>query len=158
MTIDASFLTPMSAMLGALLGGGASLMAAIYTHRSQDRLQRVAAEVTKRETVYGDFVMYASNLLLRAHPRRARTWRRRATPRRPHQPNAVRCAGKCGRHSGGRAQGHRRDFAEAKRGVATAGDRGADQEPRSRSAPEVQSGLQGGLRQLASHHGVKMQP
>ncbi|HLG80407.1 MAG TPA: hypothetical protein VKY22_05285 [Bradyrhizobium sp.] len=69
MTIDASFLTPMSAMLGALLGGGASLMAAIYTHRSQDRLQRVAAEVTKRETVYGDFVMYASNLLLRAYTR-----------------------------------------------------------------------------------------
>jgi hypothetical protein len=69
MTIDPSFLTPMSAMLGALLGGGASLVAAIYTHRSQDRLQRVAAEVAKRETVYADFVMYASNLLLRAYTR-----------------------------------------------------------------------------------------
>jgi hypothetical protein len=56
-------------MLGALLGGGASLIAAIYTHRSQDRLHRVAAEITKRETVYGDFVMYASNLLLRAYTR-----------------------------------------------------------------------------------------
>ena len=69
MTIDPALVGPVSAMLGALLGGGASLMAAIYTHRSQDRLQRVAAEVTKRETVYGDFVMYASNLLLRAYTR-----------------------------------------------------------------------------------------
>ena len=69
MTIDSALVGPVSAMLGALLGGGASLMAAIYTHRSQDRLQRVAAEVTKREMVYGDFVMYASNLLLRAYTR-----------------------------------------------------------------------------------------
>ena len=69
MTVDSALLSPVSAMLGALLGGGTSLIAAIYTHRSQDRLQRVAAEVTKRETVYADFVMYASNLLLRAYTR-----------------------------------------------------------------------------------------
>jgi hypothetical protein len=69
MTIDPALLSPVSALLGALLGGGASLIAAIYTHRSQDRLQRVAAEITKRETVYADFVMNASNLLLRAYTR-----------------------------------------------------------------------------------------
>lgn len=69
MTIDSSLFAPVSAMLGALLGGGASLAAAIYTHRSQDRLQHIAAEITKRETVYADFVMYASNLLLRAYTR-----------------------------------------------------------------------------------------
>lgn len=69
MIIDSALLSPVSAMLGALLGGSASLTAAIYTHRSQDRLQRIAAEITKRETVYGDFVMYASNLLLRAYTR-----------------------------------------------------------------------------------------
>src|ERR1700676_2398929 len=69
MTIDSALLSPVSALLGALLGGGTSLIAAIYTHRSQDRLQRVAAEITKRETVYADFVMYASNLLLRAYTR-----------------------------------------------------------------------------------------
>jgi hypothetical protein len=69
MTIDSALLSPVAAMLGAFLGGGTSLIAAIYTHRSQDRLQRVAAEVTKRETVYADFVMYASNLLLRAYTR-----------------------------------------------------------------------------------------
>ena len=49
------------------MGGGASLTAAIYTQRRQDRLQRVAREITKRETVYADFIMTASKLLLQAY-------------------------------------------------------------------------------------------
>ena len=53
--------------MGALVGGGASLLGTIYTQRSQDRLQRVASEIAKRETVYADFVMSASNLLLNAY-------------------------------------------------------------------------------------------
>jgi hypothetical protein len=69
MNIDPAFLSPVFALLGAFLGAGASLMAAIYTHRGQYRLQRVAEEITKREGVYVDFVMYASNLLLRAYTR-----------------------------------------------------------------------------------------
>jgi len=69
MTIDPALLSPVSALLGGLLGGGASLIAAIYTQRGKDRLQRVAAEITKRETVYADFVMHASHLLLRAYTR-----------------------------------------------------------------------------------------
>ena len=67
MTIDPALLSPVSALLGGLLGGGASLIAAIHTQRGKDRLQRVAAEITKRETVYADFVMHASNLLLNAY-------------------------------------------------------------------------------------------
>jgi len=39
----------------------------VYTQRNQDRLQRVASEITKRETVYADFVMSASNFLLTAY-------------------------------------------------------------------------------------------
>ena len=69
MTIDFALLSPVTGFLGALLGGCASLIAAIYTHRGQDRLQRVAAEITKRETVYAEFVMHASHLLLRAYTR-----------------------------------------------------------------------------------------
>jgi hypothetical protein len=53
--------------LGPLIGGGTSLLGAIYTHRSQDRDRRVASEIAKRETVYADFVMSASNLLLDAY-------------------------------------------------------------------------------------------
>ena len=60
-------LSSMSAVLGGLLGGSASLVAAIYTQRNQKRLHRAASEVTKRETVYADFVMHASNLLLNAY-------------------------------------------------------------------------------------------
>jgi hypothetical protein len=67
--IDPTLLSPVSAILGAIVGGGASLSAAIYTQRCQDRLQRVAREVEKREAVYADFVMHASNLLLNAHTR-----------------------------------------------------------------------------------------
>jgi hypothetical protein len=65
--IDPNLLSPVSALLGALVGGAASLVAAIYTQRCQDRLQRIAGEVAKRESVYADFMMSASNLLLNAY-------------------------------------------------------------------------------------------
>ena len=64
--IDPTLLSPASALLGALIGSGTSLLAAIYTQRYQDRLQRIAGEVAKRETVYADFLMSASNWLLNA--------------------------------------------------------------------------------------------
>jgi hypothetical protein len=60
-------MSPVFALLGALVGGAASLMAAIYTQRYQDRIQRIEHEVSKREAVYADFVMSASNLLLNAY-------------------------------------------------------------------------------------------
>ena len=67
MNIDPTLLSSFSALMGALAGGCASLVAAVYTQRRQDRLQRVASEVAKREAVYADFVIHASNLLLRAY-------------------------------------------------------------------------------------------
>lgn len=67
MNIDPALLGPVSALVGALIGGSTSLVAAVYTQRRQDRLQRVAGEVAKREAVYADFVIHASNLLLRAY-------------------------------------------------------------------------------------------
>src|ERR1700738_2764258 len=67
MHIDPALLSSLSALLGALIGGAASLLAAIYTQRGHDRIQRVANELTKRETVYADFVMNASKLLLNAY-------------------------------------------------------------------------------------------
>ena len=69
MNIDPAILSSVSALLGALIGGGASLCAAIYTQRYQNRLQRAAGEIAKRETVYADFVINASNLLLMAYVR-----------------------------------------------------------------------------------------
>ncbi|MGO9418601.1 hypothetical protein [Roseiarcus sp.] len=67
MFIEPALLSPISALLGAPIGGGASLIAAVYTQQTQNRLQRVAGEVAKREAVYADFVMSASNLLLNAY-------------------------------------------------------------------------------------------
>jgi hypothetical protein len=67
MSIDPAILAPLALLLGALAGGGASLLGAIYTQRSQDRVHRIASEIAKRETVYADFVMSASNLLLNAY-------------------------------------------------------------------------------------------
>jgi hypothetical protein len=69
MYIDPALLSPVSVLLGALVGGGASLLGAIYSQRSQGRVQRVASEIAKRETVYADFVMSASSLLLNAYTR-----------------------------------------------------------------------------------------
>jgi hypothetical protein len=66
-TFDSTLITQFSGLIGALIGGAASLLAAIYTQRNQHRLQRVADEVAKRESVYSDFVMHASNLLLTAY-------------------------------------------------------------------------------------------
>jgi hypothetical protein len=67
MTIDPTLLSPVSALLGATVGGAATLLGAIYTQRRQDRIQRIASEVAKRETVYAEFIMSASNFLLKAY-------------------------------------------------------------------------------------------
>jgi hypothetical protein len=67
MQIDPALLSAISALVGTVMGGGASLVAAIYTQHNQDRQQRVKRELTKRETVYADFIMNASKLLLNAY-------------------------------------------------------------------------------------------
>jgi hypothetical protein len=67
MTIEPALLSPVAALVGALIGGCMSLVAAILTQRNHNRLQRIASEVAKRETVYSDFVFHASNLLLHAY-------------------------------------------------------------------------------------------
>jgi hypothetical protein len=67
MAIDPAIISSTSALLGALAGGGASLAAAVYTQRYQDRLQRIARESTKRETIYAEFIMTASAALLNAY-------------------------------------------------------------------------------------------
>jgi hypothetical protein len=67
MQIDPVIVGPVSALLGAFIGGGTSLIAAFYSQRCQNRLQRIAHEITKRETVYAEFVMNSSNLLIKAY-------------------------------------------------------------------------------------------
>ena len=68
MSVDAAaLLSQVSGLLGALIGGGASFAVAVYNQRSEERLQRVANEVTRREAIYSDFLVNASKLLLNAY-------------------------------------------------------------------------------------------
>ena len=67
MAIDPGLVSSAAALLGALIGGGASLVVAIFTQRNQDRLQRITQEVSKREAVYADFMVRASNLVVEAY-------------------------------------------------------------------------------------------
>ncbi len=67
MHIDPALLSPFAALFGALMGGCGSLMGAVYTQHRRTRLQRIEKEAVKRETVYAEFVMSASNLLLNAY-------------------------------------------------------------------------------------------
>ena len=69
MSVNPALLGLVCLFLGALVGGGASLLGVIYAQRFQGRVQRVASEIAKRETVYADFVMSASSLLLNAYTR-----------------------------------------------------------------------------------------
>jgi hypothetical protein len=69
MSINLALLGPVCLFFGALVGGSASLLGVIYAQRCQGRLQRVASEIAKRETVYADFAMSASSLLLNAYTR-----------------------------------------------------------------------------------------
>jgi hypothetical protein len=110
--IDPTLLSSGSALLGAIVGGGASLVAAIYTQRGQDRLQRVAREVEKREAVYADFVMHASNLLLNAYTHDGIVLGGDEQPDRAYQPHEAVCSASYRRRSGKGAQGHCRNFAE----------------------------------------------
>lgn len=67
MYIEPAILSAVSALTGAFMGGGASLVAALYTQRCQNRTQRATREATKREAVYADFIMSASKSLLSAY-------------------------------------------------------------------------------------------
>jgi uncharacterized membrane protein YebE (DUF533 family) len=74
MTVEPALLTSTAALVGALIGGGASLAAAVYTQWHQDRLQHAAREAAKREAVYADFMMIASKVLVRAYLSERLTW------------------------------------------------------------------------------------
>jgi hypothetical protein len=67
MQIDPALLTSAAGLVGALIGGAASLTVAMYTQRNQQRLQRVAHEIEKREGVYGEFMAKASDTIMDAY-------------------------------------------------------------------------------------------
>jgi len=64
---EPTVISAVSALVEALIGGGGSLVSAVYTQRYQDRLQRVSREANKRASVYASFMMSASKMFLKSH-------------------------------------------------------------------------------------------
>jgi hypothetical protein len=64
--MNVAYLSALSALAGSTLGGMASIMTSWLNQHSQDRSQRHAQSVARRERLYGDFVDEASALLIDA--------------------------------------------------------------------------------------------
>jgi len=67
MHLDHALLSAISALLGALIGGGASLSAAIYTQRFQASPAARRARDYETRGFYADFITNASKLVLNAY-------------------------------------------------------------------------------------------
>jgi hypothetical protein len=65
-----------SALAGAMIVGGASLTAAIYSQWYQGRLQMMNREANKREAIYGEFIMSASKAVVKASITDKLSWTR----------------------------------------------------------------------------------
>lgn len=65
-----------SALFGAMIVGGASFAAAIYSQWYQGRVQRMTREANKREAIYGDFIMSASKAVVTAYINDSLSWTR----------------------------------------------------------------------------------
>ena len=90
--MNAAILSSASALLGALAGGGASLAAAVYTQRYQDRLQRNAREMAKRESAYADFITTASAIRVVALVEDGIAGKRSSAAHRDTEPIGTLCA------------------------------------------------------------------
>lgn len=64
--MDLSSVGALSGVLGALVGGSASIATAWLTQRSQSQRELVRDEVQKREALYGEFVGECARLLMDA--------------------------------------------------------------------------------------------
>lgn len=66
MVPEPALLHSTSALMGAMIVGGASLTAAIYSQWYQGRLLMMNREANKREAIYGEFIMSASKAVVKA--------------------------------------------------------------------------------------------
>jgi hypothetical protein len=61
--MDPAILSAVSALAGSLIGGVSSLAASWLTHRGQFRAQTLIHEAVKREALYAEFIIEASQRL-----------------------------------------------------------------------------------------------
>ena len=64
--MDPAIVSALSAVLGSAVGGSVTLATAWITQKTQSRLKVVGAEIRKRETLYGEFIVECSRLLIDA--------------------------------------------------------------------------------------------
>ena len=158
MSVDATaILSQVSGLLGALIGGGASLAVAVYNQRCRGTH---AAGGQRGHQAGDDLCRFPGERIEdaaeRLYARRDRAGRRRAASDRADQPDEALRAASHRWRGGRRAQSHRRDPAEAQYRAAPAGARVVVQESRSRSLSEVQPELPGRPGPCAPHLKVKL--
>ena len=64
--MDPSLVSALSAILGSLVGGSASIATAWITQKTQSRRELVGAEIRKRELLYSEFIAECSKLAIDA--------------------------------------------------------------------------------------------
>jgi hypothetical protein len=64
--VNVAYMSAISALAGSAIGGVASIATTWLTQHSQDRSQRHAQSVGRRERLYGDFIDEASTLFIDA--------------------------------------------------------------------------------------------
>jgi hypothetical protein len=64
--LDTELISGLSAVLGSLVGGSASIATAWFTQTAQSRREDTQAELRKRETLYAEFISECSKLAVDA--------------------------------------------------------------------------------------------
>jgi hypothetical protein len=64
--MDPAALTALSAILGSVVGGSATIATSWLTQRTQGRREHVEAEIRKREGLYVEFIAEGSKLMVEA--------------------------------------------------------------------------------------------
>lgn len=62
--MDASIISALAAVAGSLTGGLATITTAWVTQRTQSKRELIRAEISKRETLYAEFISECSRLLV----------------------------------------------------------------------------------------------
>ena len=64
--LDAAMVSALSAVLGSVVGGGASISTAWFTQRAQSRRESVNSEIKRGESVYTEYIAECSKLAIGA--------------------------------------------------------------------------------------------
>ena len=62
--MDATIVSAFAGVFGSLVGGSATVATAWVTQRTQSKRELIRAEISKRETLYGEFISECSKLFM----------------------------------------------------------------------------------------------